>query len=118
MSRFLHIRRVSIGGSGIYTVSNTQILIAHEGVGTNGITRECYCSQSIRADALKDDSRCNLACQGNTSYICGGYRAFNFYKNEKNEKTKKSLSPKGIRETSVGSVLALGIAVGVLLCIT
>jgi hypothetical protein len=79
------------------------------------VNRECYCSQTIRADALKDDSRCNLACQGNTSYICGGYRAFNLYKNEK---TKKSLSPKGIQETSVGSVLALGIAVGVLLCIT
>lgn len=73
--------------------------------------RECYCAPYLSALSAKlVDSACNLACEGNTSQICGGALTLSVY--------QKSGSKKGVASSDkrpvVGSILALGVAVGVL----
>ena len=73
--------------------------------------RECYCAPYLSALSPKlPDSSCNLACEGNTTQICGGALTLTVY--------QKSSSKKGAavsdKRPVVGSILALGVAVGVL----
>ncbi|KAG9586813.1 WSC-domain-containing protein, partial [Aureobasidium melanogenum] len=46
--------------------------------------RECWCGNAIQlingAEKLADDSRCNMACTGNSSIMCGGSATLNIYK--------------------------------------
>ncbi|CAG8956098.1 hypothetical protein HYFRA_00011882 [Hymenoscyphus fraxineus] len=77
--------------------------------------RECYCSNYLSALSTKvDDKTCSLSCQGNDTQICGGSLALSVYQAKS---SKESASTKGVRERPVGSILALGIAIGVLLCL-
>ncbi len=77
--------------------------------------RECYCAQYISALSVRlPDSSCNLPCIDNNTEICGGPLALSVYQ------AKSSAQGGGIRapgEAPVGSILALGIAIGVLLCL-
>lgn len=43
--------------------------------------RECYCSQyvSVLSEKLNETARCNYACNGNGSEICGGQNAITLY---------------------------------------
>lgn len=43
--------------------------------------RECYCSPylSVLSEKLNETARCNFACNGNTSQICGGMNAITLY---------------------------------------
>ncbi|KAG4415268.1 hypothetical protein IFR04_011575 [Cadophora malorum] len=78
-------------------------------------TKECWCSPFLSSIAEKlDDSACDLACIGNTTEICGGALKLSVY-NEKD--SKKGAAGKVVRTAPVGSILALGIAMGVLLCL-
>jgi len=78
-------------------------------------TKECYCSQLLSALSVKlPESSCNLACAGNSSQICGGPLALTVYQ----AKTSKKGAGITVRQAPVSSsVLALGIALGVLLCL-
>jgi hypothetical protein len=51
---------------------------------------------------------------GNSTEICGGALTLSVYQVKSG---KKNASIKGVRDTPVGSILALGIALGVLLCL-
>jgi hypothetical protein len=78
-------------------------------------TRECYCAQFLSAISNKlPDSSCNLPCIANDTQICGGNLALSVYQ------TKSSTKGAGVKVASkapVGSILALGIAMGVLFCL-
>lgn len=76
--------------------------------------RECYCAPYLSVlSARLPDSSCNLACEGNSSQICGGSLVLSVY--------QKAASKKGIAAAVgrdapvVGSILALGIAMAVLM---
>jgi hypothetical protein len=44
--------------------------------------QECYCATSILGAAtIADDGRCNMACAGNSTEICGGPNGINIYQN-------------------------------------
>ncbi|KAG0650680.1 Peptide O-xylosyltransferase [Hyphodiscus hymeniophilus] len=74
-------------------------------------TRECYCAPLLSAVSAKlPDSSCNLACAGNSSQICGGSLVISVYQKQSE---KKGAAVVG-RDASVGSALALGVAVAVL----
>lgn len=74
-------------------------------------TRECYCAQHLSALSTHyPDSECSLPCMGNSSQLCGGPLALSVYQ------VKASTQGTGITTNPVGSLLALGIALGVLLC--
>ncbi|KAL2072576.1 hypothetical protein VTL71DRAFT_11919 [Oculimacula yallundae] len=78
-------------------------------------TKECYCSHFLSSIAQHlDDSACDLACQGNTTQICGGALKLTVYTITK--ASKKGGAGKVGHVAPVGSILALGIAMGVLLC--
>jgi len=78
-------------------------------------TKECYCSQLLSALSAKlPESSCNLACAGNSSQVCGGSLALTVYKAQ----TSKEGTGITVRQPISSSVLALGIALGVLLCLT
>ncbi|KAF8866392.1 WSC-domain-containing protein [Acephala macrosclerotiorum] len=78
-------------------------------------TRECYCAQLLSAISNKlPESSCNLPCIANDTQICGGNLALSVYQ------TKSSTKGAGVKvasEAPVGSILALGIAMGVLFCL-
>jgi hypothetical protein len=75
--------------------------------------RECWCAQYISSVSPKvPDSSCNLPCEGNSSQICGGDLKLTVYQVKS---ATKGAGTKGVREAPV-AVLALGIAMGVLLC--
>ncbi|TVY19281.1 putative fungistatic metabolite [Lachnellula arida] len=77
-------------------------------------TKECYCSQLLSALSAKlPDSKCNLPCAGNSSQVCGGSLALTVYK----AKASKEGTGITVRQPISSSVLALGIALGVLLCL-
>lgn len=81
-------------------------------------TKECYCANYI--DALSNklpDSSCNLPCAGNSSEICGGNLALTVYQAKSSTSSTKGAGVKGVREAPVSSILALGIAIAVLLCL-
>ncbi len=77
--------------------------------------RECYCALYISALSTRlPDSSCDLPCIANDTQICGGPLSLSVYQ------AKSSTQGSGIRgpgEAPVGSILALGIAIGVLLCL-
>ncbi|KAH8676659.1 WSC domain-containing protein [Tricladium varicosporioides] len=78
-------------------------------------TRECYCSRYVSSLSTKlAETNCNLACEGNSSQICGGSLSLTVYQAKS---STKAAGIKGVREAPVGSILALGIAMGVLLCL-
>ncbi|KAH7364167.1 WSC domain-containing protein [Rhexocercosporidium sp. MPI-PUGE-AT-0058] len=78
-------------------------------------TKECWCSHFLSSIAEKlDDSACDLACIGNTTQICGGALKLSVYTLKS---SKKGAAGKVARTAPVGSILALGIAMGVLLCL-
>ncbi len=80
--------------------------------------RECWCANSV--DALSNklpDSSCNLPCLGNSSEICGGNLALTVYQEKSSTSSTKGAGIKGVREAPVSSILALGIALAVLLCL-
>jgi hypothetical protein len=52
---------------------------------------------------------------GNSSEICGGALRLTIYQKQKS--SSKGLGAKGVKEAPVGSILALGIAMAVLLCL-
>lgn len=81
---------------------------------TDTENRECYCSKYLSSlSPHLEDSACNLACRGNTSQICGGDSVLSVYQ----AKNKKGAAT-GLKESGkMGSVLALGIALAVLLCV-
>lgn len=75
--------------------------------------RECWCSPYLSALSNKlDDSQCDLPCEGNNSELCGGALRLSLY--------QQSTSTKGAgiktQKAEMGSLLALGIAIGVGLC--
>ena len=73
--------------------------------------RECYCSNFVSAlSAHLPDSRCDLPCEGNSSEICGGSLTLSVYQAAKGAGSK-FVTP------SLGRILALGIAIGALLCL-
>lgn len=75
--------------------------------------RECYCAPYLSALSVKlPDSSCNLACEGNTSQICGGALTLSVY--QKSSSKKGAASNVGRDAPVMGSILALGVAVGVL----
>ncbi|TVY28973.1 putative fungistatic metabolite [Lachnellula hyalina] len=77
-------------------------------------TKECYCSQLLSALSAKlPESSCNLPCAGNGSQVCGGSLALTVYK----AKSSKEGTGFTVRQPLSSSVLALGIALGVLLCL-
>ncbi len=79
--------------------------------------RECYCAPYLSALSNHlPDSRCNLPCEGNSSQLCGGSLTLSVYQAKS---STKGAAIKGPGETpKVGSILALGIALGVaLFCI-
>ncbi|RDL34535.1 uncharacterized protein BP5553_07663 [Venustampulla echinocandica] len=74
-------------------------------------TRECYCARYVSSLSSKlPDSSCNLPCKGNSSQICGGSLSLSVYQVKS---SKEGSGIKVVREAPVGSVLALGIAMGV-----
>jgi len=78
-------------------------------------TRECWCAPYLSALSTKlPDSQCNLPCEGNSSQICGGALRLSVYQQKS---ATKGAGAKVRREANVGSILALGIAVGGLLCL-
>jgi WSC domain len=77
--------------------------------------RECYCANLLNGLSNKlPDSSCNLPCAGNSSQICGGDLALTVYQQQT---STKGAGIKGVREAPVSSILALGIAIAVLLCL-
>ncbi|TVY41629.1 putative fungistatic metabolite [Lachnellula subtilissima] len=77
-------------------------------------TKECYCSQLLSAlSARLPEVICNLPCAGNSSQVCGGSLALTVYK----AKSSKEGTGITVRQPLSSSVLALGIALGVLLCL-
>lgn len=80
---------------------------------TDQLFRECYCANYLNSLSSKlSDSSCDLACAGNSSQICGGNLALTVYQKKSNTKGAGI-----VREAPVSSILALGIAMGVLLCL-
>ncbi|PBP22406.1 WSC domain-containing protein [Diplocarpon rosae] len=78
-------------------------------------TKECWCAPFITSLATKlDDSACDLACQGNTSEKCGGSLKLTVYEQKSGS---KGAGVKAVHQAPVGSILALGVAMGVLLCL-
>ncbi len=79
------------------------------------LLRECWCAQYLSSIAAKlPDSSCDLACAGNTTQICGGALKLSVYNVKK---STKGAAVKVVHQAPVGSILALGIAMGVLLCL-
>ncbi|TVY57060.1 putative fungistatic metabolite [Lachnellula suecica] len=77
-------------------------------------TNECFCAQRLSALSTKlPESSCNLACTGNSSQICGGSLALTVY----TAKTTTQGAGNKVQQAPMSSVLALGIALGVLLCL-
>ncbi|RFU32443.1 hypothetical protein B7463_g3865, partial [Scytalidium lignicola] len=75
-------------------------------------TRECYCSNYISTfSANLGDAACNLPCAGNSSQICGGPLRLSVYQKQS---SKKGAGIK-VKEAPLGSILALGIAIGFLM---
>lgn len=73
--------------------------------------RECYCAPYLSALSAKlPDSSCNLACEGNTTQICGGSLKLSVY--QKSSSNKGAAAPDTFPK--VGSILALGIAIAML----
>ncbi|TVY47120.1 putative fungistatic metabolite [Lachnellula occidentalis] len=78
-------------------------------------TKECYCSQLLSALSAKlPEEKCDLPCAGNSSQVCGGSLALTVY----TAKSSKEGTGFTVRRPMSSSVLALGIALGVLLCLT
>ncbi|KAI9053533.1 hypothetical protein LZ554_002488 [Drepanopeziza brunnea f. sp. 'monogermtubi'] len=78
-------------------------------------TKECYCAPLISSVATKrDDSACDLACAGNTSEFCGGALKLSVYQMSSNS---EGAGTKVVGHAPVSSILALGVAMGVLLCL-
>ncbi|KAH6709217.1 WSC domain-containing protein [Leptodontidium sp. MPI-SDFR-AT-0119] len=99
------------------TVGNCLDFCSADGYEFAGLeyTRECWCSHFLSSIAQKlDDSSCDLACIGNTTQICGGALKLSVYTVKD---SKKGAAGKVVRTAPVGSILALGIAMGVLLCL-
>lgn len=77
-------------------------------------TNECYCGFSINALSTRvPDSDCNLPCTGNTTQFCGGALKLSVYNTTYSAKKGAA----GKTEMKLGSALALGVAVGGLLCL-
>jgi len=77
-------------------------------------TRECYCANYISTFSTHlSDSACTLPCAGNSSQICGGALRLSVY--QKQSSTKGAGTK--VKEAPLSSILALGIAVGFLLCL-
>jgi len=73
-------------------------------------TKECYCAQYLNSISAKvPDSECNLPCVGNGTQFCGGALRLSVYQTQDK---KKGAGVKGVAEVKVGSILALGVAVG------
>ena len=71
---------------------------------------ECYCAPSLSAVSAKlPDSSCDLACEGNSSQVCGGSLALSVYQKQS---AKNGAATRNA--PIVGSVLALGVAVTVM----
>ncbi|KAI6709198.1 hypothetical protein B2J93_7733 [Marssonina coronariae] len=78
-------------------------------------TKECWCAPLVTSLATKlDDSACDLACQGNTSERCGGSLRLSVYGQKSGS---QGSGVKAVHQAPVGSILALGVAMGVLLCL-
>ncbi|KAH8792446.1 WSC domain-containing protein [Hyaloscypha finlandica] len=78
-------------------------------------TKECYCANYLNSLSSKlPDSSCDLGCAGNGTQICGGNLALTIYQQKS---STKGAGTKVVREAHVGSILALGIAIAVLLCL-
>lgn len=79
------------------------------------VARECYCANYLNSLSSKlPDSSCDLGCAGNGTQICGGNLALTIYQQKS---STKGAGTKVVREAHVGSILALGIAIAVLLCL-
>jgi hypothetical protein len=80
--------------------------------------RECYCSLHISSvSARLDQSDCDLPCAGNSSEMCGGHLKLGVF-HRKSVSGAAGLKPPGLvngAQGSVGSLLALGVAVVALL---
>lgn len=75
---------------------------------------ECFCAQYLNSLAKKlPDSECNLPCDGNSTQVCGGPLKLTVYTTRK--AGSQGAGSKLAREAPVGSILALGIAMGTLL---
>jgi len=75
-------------------------------------TKECWCSPYLSSiAALLLDSDCNLACEGNSSEICGGSLRLSVYNQSSSTKGEggKALEPRSITRTSL-LALVVGIA--------
>lgn len=90
----------------------------HEHIGVpkpNLHPRECYCAPYLSALSSKlPDTSCDLPCIGNSTQICGGSLALSVYQTKT---STKGAAVKIANKAPVGSIMALGIAIGVLLCI-
>jgi len=81
-------------------------------------TSECYCANYLNALSNKlPDASCNLPCKGNSSEICGGNLALTVYQAKSTTSSTKGAGIKAVREAPVSSILALGIAIAVLMCL-
>lgn len=79
-------------------------------------TKECWCASYLDGLSVKlDDSDCNMACIGNATEVCGGSLKLTVYKSSGSGSTGKSTGTLGREPVKLGSLLALGIAMGVLL---
>lgn len=76
--------------------------------------RECYCANHVNSFSAKlPESKCNLPCAANDTQICGGALALTVYDAMKAD-TSKGAGSKIARDAPMGSILALGIAMGTL----
>lgn len=75
--------------------------------------RECFCGPYVNSLAVKlSDANCSLPCDGNQTQICGGSLKLSVYIEKVDSKGAGSNLA---GDAPVGSILALGIAMGTLL---
>jgi hypothetical protein len=66
------------------TVESCLDACAAEGLNLAGVeySRECFCGNTIVGNNRPiDNSKCNMACNGNSNQLCGGPGALNLYVN-------------------------------------
>lgn len=100
--------------SGGMLAANFSIIAGEFYVNGADKSRECYCANHLSAISAKlADSECNLACEGNSTQFCGGNLKLSVYQ------AKSATKGAGIKDVHapLESILALGIAMGVLLCL-
>jgi len=79
-------------------------------------SKECYCAQDLSTySELLPMTACNLPCAANQTQICGGHLTLSVYNTTKRTNKPGSAGAK-TNASPVSSLLAFGIAMGVLLC--